>query len=732
MANTYAVGAHLPAGTYWLDWNADGVLASGPWAPPISILGQTTTGNAIQYTTSWAAALDTATGTQQGIPFVLEGSIFNPQVVVDVTFDASVPEVDQPGEYQATLEVNNDSPYGPVSVPVSMFVNVPPTWGKLQGTVTGLGYCDANPAALAGAEVVIEDSSGVTVTVTTDASGDYSRWFDSADGPFNVSVTYPNHAAGSASSVVVSAGGTTTQDFDLRLLEACMSADPTSLEVTIGQGYTARKPLDLNNDGAAGSDFQISELPGGYTPLVLGAKPLPNKTKSPDTEVGPWTHAVLSPVAVGDELFQFDATAATGHICILGLEYALGSIWVTSGGETGCTTGTDNYLFQLDPGGSVINSWNQNTTSQFGWRDLAFDGTYLYASDLAVVVQINPATGAATGVTIPSPQNPARALAYDPVTDHFWTANFGSSIYEFDRTGAVVNTFANSLSIYGAAWDEYSSGGPYLWVWSQDGTPLVLATQINPASGAQTGVSFVGTSTDGTDAAGGATMINGDYPGYSGKLIFLGMHQAGSDIAIGYDMDTFVNFDVPWMSQDPITGTVPADSSAPIDVSFNETMTFTLGTYTATLRISTDDPVAPTLFVPVTMHIVPPEYGVQVSPDMGLTGIPGETITYTVYVTNTSNGPTDSFDISLGSSTFPSSASATSVGPLSPGQMAMFTVTVDIPWGTASGSTDALVVTATSQGDATKTDSVTLTTTVGGVANGLPAGRPAGLQPTVA
>ncbi len=522
----------------------------------------------------------------------------------------------------------------------------------------------------------------------------------------------PTTHPGSASGVVVSAGGTTTQDFDLRWLEACMSADPTSLDVTVAQGFTLRKSLDLNNNGAAGSDFQVSELPGGYTPLVLGATPLYNKTKTRNTEVSPWKHAVLSPVAVGDELFQFDATAATGHTCILGVEYALGSIWVTSGGQASCSTGTDNYLFELAPNGTVLNSWNQNTTSQYGWRDLAFDGTYLYASDSAVVVQINPATGAPTGVTIPSPQNPARALAYDPVSDHFWTANFGSSIYEFDRTGAVVNTFANSLAVYGAAWDEYSSGGPYLWVWSQDGTPAVLATQIDPASGAQTGVSFVGSSTDGTDAAGGATIINGDYPGYTGKLVFLGMHQAGNDIAVGYDMDMYVDFEVPWMSQDPITGTMPADSTAPIDVSFNETMTFTLGTYTATLRISTDDPLTPTLFIPVTMHIVPVAYGVDVSPDMGLSGLPGETITYTVYVTNTSNGPSDSFDITLGSSSFPSTASATSVGPLNPGEMAMLSVTVDIPWGTPAGTTDAVVITAASQADGSKTDSATLTTTV--------------------
>jgi hypothetical protein len=68
MTNVCTGGAVLPAGTYWIDWQAAGSLSSGPWQPPISILGQTTTGNALQYTsTGWANLVD---GTfQQGLPF---------------------------------------------------------------------------------------------------------------------------------------------------------------------------------------------------------------------------------------------------------------------------------------------------------------------------------------------------------------------------------------------------------------------------------------------------------------------------------------------------------------------------------------------------------------------------------------------------------------------------------------------------------------------------------------
>lgn len=67
MVNTVNVNTVLPAGTYWLDWNSGGSLGSGPWAPPVTITGQSTTGNALQFDgTNWVNAMDVG---QQGLPF---------------------------------------------------------------------------------------------------------------------------------------------------------------------------------------------------------------------------------------------------------------------------------------------------------------------------------------------------------------------------------------------------------------------------------------------------------------------------------------------------------------------------------------------------------------------------------------------------------------------------------------------------------------------------------------
>lgn len=65
----------LIAGTYWIDWRANGSSTySGPWQPPIFKPGTQTTGNGLQFTSgTWAPAYF-ATGTnRQGLPFIIYG-----------------------------------------------------------------------------------------------------------------------------------------------------------------------------------------------------------------------------------------------------------------------------------------------------------------------------------------------------------------------------------------------------------------------------------------------------------------------------------------------------------------------------------------------------------------------------------------------------------------------------------------------------------------------------------
>lgn len=65
-------GLSLSAGTYWVEFMFFGTGASGPWAPPIVITGNATTGNALQSNAgAWVPLIDIG---PQGMPFQIYGT----------------------------------------------------------------------------------------------------------------------------------------------------------------------------------------------------------------------------------------------------------------------------------------------------------------------------------------------------------------------------------------------------------------------------------------------------------------------------------------------------------------------------------------------------------------------------------------------------------------------------------------------------------------------------------
>jgi len=231
----------------------------------------------------------------------------------------------------------------------------------------------------------------------------------------------------------------------------------------------------------------------------------------------------------GDILFDFDVQTPVGDNQCLGVEYDGEFFWVTGGGNDA----DPNKLYKLDASGVLIDTYDQpGHSTGWGWRDIAFDGTYLYASVDGDVDQIDPATGQFTGETIDGPEEPNRALAYDPANDHFFTANFGSPIYEFNRDGDIINTFANSYAIYGLAFDDFTPGGPYLWVHSQDGVDpfLVQVSQFDIAAGDYTGVTYVGYYETEGMAGGACFYVEGE------TATLVGLTQ-GTPVDLIYGMD---------------------------------------------------------------------------------------------------------------------------------------------------------------------------------------------------
>ncbi len=192
---------------------------------------------------------------------------------------------------------------------------------------------------------------------------------------------------------------------------------------------------------------------------------------------------------LGDSLWAFDAGTPANETQCLGVEFDGTYFWVT-----GANSGSDpNKLYKFDANGNLLETYDQPShATEWGLRDLAWDGQYLYGSASNIISIIDPATGQEVG-TFTGPESPNRALAYDPATDHFWTANFSSSIYEFDRNGNVINSYSNSYSIYGAAWDNASPDGPWLWIAAQEDNGAGgynYIYQFDPRTGTYTGIGF--------------------------------------------------------------------------------------------------------------------------------------------------------------------------------------------------------------------------------------------------
>ncbi len=139
-----------------------------------------------------------------------------------------------------------------------------------------------------------------------------------------------------------------------------------------------------------------------------------------------------------------------------------------------------------------------------GVRDLAYneaDGYFYGAAASTSVYQMDFENHTLIS-TINAP-TAVRAIAFNDDSQTFYGNNWSTDITEFDMTGAFVSSFAPGgySGIYGMAYDNWSDGGPFLWIYDQGANNLVQATLPD---GTFTGVTVdVQTITGSTSSAGG-------------------------------------------------------------------------------------------------------------------------------------------------------------------------------------------------------------------------------------
>ena len=208
-------------------------------------------------------------------------------------------------------------------------------------------------------------------------------------------------------------------------------------------------------------------------------------------------------LALGDALFSpVDVETLVGDNGVLGVEYAFGYYWVTHNG--GFATGTQ-VLVQFDEDWNIVEEYTQLTNSpSWGHRDgasIESENRLFFGAEGGELTEyvFNPGTQrldlTASQITITGVPATVRALAWDPDRNQFYSKDFSSSIFIFNRNGDLLDLIAATPSTYGAGYDPVAQT---VWLWAYIDTslgttaPNTRAVEWDPDTGALTGREFDG------------------------------------------------------------------------------------------------------------------------------------------------------------------------------------------------------------------------------------------------
>ncbi|MCF8234892.1 MAG: carboxypeptidase regulatory-like domain-containing protein [Bacteroidales bacterium] len=450
------------------------------------------------------------------------------------------------------------------------------------GNVEGYVYNDNN-IPLGGVVVGVEGEDADT----TGPDGYY--FLEDLPGGMNNVSAYKEGYNVITHEVDILAAQTVQQDFIMTQPE--MYINPLSLDVVVNPNEYYETNIGVLNNGSGPLD---------WTAEIEYVQPTMNLPIIRSIESGPDSNPDADPNApasnnngsrdMWDIQIIFDAEAGAGSNLLAGSEcdgeYFYGTNW----------SGNEIYKYELD--GTFVESFTISGVSAL--RDLAYDGTYFYGSNAGTSIWEMDFDSQTLVSTISSP-TAARAIAYDSDNDAFWVNNWSSTLTLVSRTGSTLNTISNPPSIYGMAYDNYSDGGPYLWLFS--GTTSGGGCQIEQldiASGALTGVSHSVSGDISGGIAGGLWLE--PIPAF-GTVSIGGMAQATPDQIFSYELMEGGGPAGGWLSLDFYEGTVPPNGgNQPVGVNFDATG-FESGTTVYANIIFTSIPDVGVITVPVSMTV---------------------------------------------------------------------------------------------------------------------------------
>lgn len=285
--------------------------------------------------------------------------------------------------------------------------------------------------------------------------------------------------------------------------------------------------------------------------------------------------------ALWDVQFSFDATsAAAGDAGMAAVAFYNNEFWVSRWGS--------DTVYRFSSTGVLISEFTISGLS--GTRSFTTDGTYLYAGTASTTIyRIDPSLQQLAPPHITSSSSvTARFCTYDPTLNSgnggFWIGNFSTDIVAISMSGAVLSTIPAAThgltGMYGAAIDNNTPGGPYLWIFNQGGTNSSQLVALELPSGTPSTTynhdvfPDINTTHSLTSGLAGGAFFTSNF--VSGKNSVMCLVQGSpSNVVVVYEIATTVGINELSNSNDLIIFPNPAKNNIQINLSnfddnFNE------------------------------------------------------------------------------------------------------------------------------------------------------------------
>ena len=527
-----------------------------------------------------------------------DGSTGWAQEVVDLSTYTGSGKTDVRVGFLGVSEYGNDVHIDDVAV--QEVICSPVAGGMMVGNVHDANTSGAlNGATVASVSAPADTTISFSTPLDTAVDDGFYLLFSSLTGARNFTATTGGEYGVDTRTRTILANSTVRQDFQVPAGE--LAPTPTSFSVVLPEGSSTTRTLTLDNTGGLPATFDIHEVnaplsaPQPVGPFAephrhIGPKNLADRDASklrvyepPTAPVIPsagsvintWPSSLAIPWGIGfnldaDDLWLGNPIAGGGD----DLDYR----FLRNGTNTGDTIDTSPWV------GAWAADMTYNPYTGMLWQVNVGGDNCIY--------EMNPVARTASGNKIcPAFGTSERGLAYDPLTDTFYSGSWNDGILNhFDTSGTILDSKDVGLSISGLAFND---GTGHLFVMTNSNTGFdVYVLDVN----------------DNYSVLGGFNITGlGDYEQAGMEIACDGhlwaVNQATKYVIEADSGETGVCAwqDIPWLAESPTSGSVLAGGSQAVTLTF-DAAGLTPGVYDAFLRIINGTPyaVAP---IPVTLTV---------------------------------------------------------------------------------------------------------------------------------